>query len=119
MRRFVDLVYVRRQYEVFGAAETEERVARKRKEEAEGFEARLARLEELVAKLEAGNLPLEDAVAVFEEGMGLAKSLAAALADAERRIETLLLDQGGQPTLKPFVEEEDDADDATDEEPHS
>jgi hypothetical protein len=51
--------------------------------------------------------------------MGLAKSLAAALADAERRIETLLLDQGGQPTLKPFVEEEDDADDATDEEPHS
>jgi exodeoxyribonuclease VII small subunit len=74
----------------------------KGKKKPESFEERLARLEELVVRLEAGNLPLESAVASFEEGMALAKGLAASLDNAEKRIETLLVADDGRVTKEPF-----------------
>ena len=54
-----------------------------------GFEERLERLEELAEKLREGNIPLDDAVALFEEGMKLSKSLEKDLSRVERRVEIL------------------------------
>jgi exodeoxyribonuclease VII small subunit len=54
-----------------------------------GFEAALARLEGVVARLEAGELPLDQALAAFEEGVALTRHCAEQLARAERRIEVL------------------------------
>ena len=56
---------------------------------ASGFEERLERLEELAEKLREGNIPLDDAVALFEEGMRLSKSLEKELSRVERRVEIL------------------------------
>ena len=56
------------------------------------FEEVLSRLGGVVAKLEAGELPLEDALVAFEEGVALARAGATRLDDAERRVELLLAD---------------------------
>lgn len=67
------------------------------------FEDCLARLEEIVSQLEAGQLSLEDSLKVFEEGTGLARHCAKYLADAERRIELLAKDDTGALSQKPFA----------------
>ena len=54
------------------------------------FDDLLARLRALVEKLEGGNLPLEDGLRCFEEGMTLCKRGAEILDRAERRVELLL-----------------------------
>ncbi len=56
---------------------------------AESFEKLYARLEEAVAKLEAGGLPLEQAIALYEEGMTLARQCQERLDEAELRITKL------------------------------
>jgi exodeoxyribonuclease VII small subunit len=56
----------------------------------ERFDELLARLRVLVEKLEGGNLPLEDGLRCFEEGMTLCKRGAEILDRAERRVEVLL-----------------------------
>lgn len=63
--------------------------------EPDSFEAALARLEALVARLERGELPLEDALATFEEGVGLTRRLGEQLVSAERRVEELIRDGAG------------------------
>ena len=72
------------------------------------FEACLGRLEQIVAALEAGNLPLEESLKVFEEGVTLARHCARYLADAERRIEMLAKDETGATTTRPFAWEGDE-----------
>jgi exodeoxyribonuclease VII small subunit len=69
------------------------------------FEAALARLEEIVHALEAGNLSLDDSLKVFEEGTGLLRLCTRRLEEAERRIEILLQDEGGT-RVEPFRWEE-------------
>ncbi len=59
------------------------------------FEDALQRLEQIVDRLEAGNLPLEESLKVFEEGVGLARRCATYLEDAEKRIELLTRDDNG------------------------
>lgn len=54
-----------------------------------GFEERLERLEELAERLRQGNIPLDEAVLLFEEGMKLSKSLEKDLSRVERRVEIL------------------------------
>jgi exodeoxyribonuclease VII small subunit len=54
------------------------------------FEGALARLEAIVDRLESGELPLEQALAAFEEGVGLSRRCTAELGAAERRIEILV-----------------------------
>lgn len=66
------------------------------------FEECLARLEQIVGSLEAGNLPLEESLRVFEEGIALARHCARYLEDAERRIELLAKDESGATTTRPF-----------------
>jgi exodeoxyribonuclease VII small subunit len=67
------------------------------------FEDSLARLEQIVAQLEAGNLPLEESLKVFEEGIALARHCAKYLEEAERRIEILTKEEGGALGAKPFA----------------
>jgi exodeoxyribonuclease VII small subunit len=67
------------------------------------FEDSLARLEQIVSQLEAGNLPLEDSLKVFEEGIALARHCAKYLEEAERRIEILTKEEGGALGAKPFA----------------
>jgi len=66
------------------------------------FEDALARLEQIVHTLEAGNLPLEESLTAFEEGIRLAKSCAKYLEEAERRIELLTKDESGLLKGQPF-----------------
>lgn len=55
------------------------------------FEEKLAKLTEIVDKLEAGNeLPLEDSLKLFEEGVGLVSACRAMLENAEQRVENVL-----------------------------
>ena len=55
----------------------------------ESFEALFVRLEQVAALLEAGDAPLERSLALYEEGMGLARRCRELLADAEQRVERL------------------------------
>ncbi|MCI0549304.1 MAG: exodeoxyribonuclease VII small subunit [Candidatus Rokubacteria bacterium] len=71
------------------------------------FEDALTRLEQIVDTLEAGNLPLEESLKVFEEGIGLARRCARYLEDAEKRIEILTKDEAGLLRTEPFVWDED------------
>lgn len=60
-----------------------------REKQAEPFEHLYARLEESVAKLEAGGLPLEQSIALYEEGMTLARQCQERLDEAELKITKL------------------------------
>ena len=71
------------------------------------FEDSLARLEQIVSQLETGNLPLEESLRVFEEGVTLARRCARYLEEAEKRIELLTKDEAGAPGTKPFAWEPD------------
>ena len=66
------------------------------------FEDALQRLERIVDQLEAGNLPLEESLKVFEEGVGLARHCARYLDEAEKRIEVLTRDESGTLKTEPF-----------------
>ncbi len=50
------------------------------------FEEKLLALEELVQKMEMGNLPLEETLKCYETGIQLSKELTNALSDAEKRM---------------------------------
>jgi exodeoxyribonuclease VII small subunit len=80
-------------------------VARKK----EKFEEALQKLEAIVAKMEEGELPLEEALKAFEEGVRLAKFCTSKLDEAERKVEKLIRDHGGKIQTAPFSEENDDS----------
>ncbi|PRQ08547.1 exodeoxyribonuclease VII small subunit [Enhygromyxa salina] len=69
-------------------------------------EALLGRLDEVVRELETGELPLEQALARFEEGVRLVRDGEQLLASVEQRIEILLADD----RVAPFANEQDYAD---------
>jgi exodeoxyribonuclease VII small subunit len=75
----------------------------------EKFEEALQKLEAIVAKMEEGDLPLEEALKAFEEGVRLAKFCTGKLDEAERKVEKLIRDQTGKIQTTPFNEEEDDS----------
>jgi len=64
-------------------------------EETQSFEAMMGALESLVARLESGDLPLEDALRAYEEGVSLVRRLNERLNDAERKIEVLSRERDG------------------------
>src|SRR5262245_48379393 len=66
----------------------------KSKEQEQSFESSLASLERIVAHLESGDLPLERALELFEEGVALARRCQSQLGDAERKVEMLLRERG-------------------------
>jgi len=70
------------------------------------FETALSRLTEIVEKLEGGELPLEDSLRLFEEGVRLSRNAQARLDDAEKRVEELLgIDENGNPIVRELPEE--------------
>ncbi len=72
------------------------------------FEEALARLEQIVDTLEAGNLPLEDSLKAFEEGVVMARRCAKYLEEAEKRIELLTRDESGVLKTEPMDWEAED-----------
>jgi exodeoxyribonuclease VII small subunit len=68
------------------------------------YEEVLARLEEVVKRLEAGNLPLEDSLRAFEEGIALVRAGETRLGEAEKRVEQLLATPQGEKAV-PFEPE--------------
>jgi exodeoxyribonuclease VII small subunit len=65
------------------------------------FEEALGRLEEIVRKMEAGDMTLEESLKAFEEGIKLARLCSKKLDDAERRVDILLKQEDGM-EVKPF-----------------
>jgi exodeoxyribonuclease VII small subunit len=68
----------------------------------ERFDELLTRLRTIVDRLESGNLPLEDGLKFFEEGMALCRRGAEILDMAEKRVEVLLATAGGLAKTAPF-----------------
>jgi len=66
------------------------------------FDQGMAELERIVARLEAGELPLEEALAAFEAGIALVRQLHQRLTDAEARIDVLTRDATGGLQLQPL-----------------
>ena len=66
------------------------------------FEQAMARLEEIVKQLEQGDAPLEDALALFEEGTRLMKKSTTQLDKAEQKGSKLLAGPDGKPVEEPF-----------------
>jgi exodeoxyribonuclease VII small subunit len=60
------------------------------------FEKSLAELEELVARLECGDLPLADSLALFEKGVSLTRQCHVRLTETRQRVE-ILLKEGARP----------------------
>jgi exodeoxyribonuclease VII small subunit len=59
------------------------------------FDAALAELQEVVGRLEAGGLPLEESIALYERGVALHDHCARLLTDAELRVQRLVEQAGG------------------------
>lgn len=87
----------------------------KTKTKTPDFEQSLAELEALVAKLEQGDVPLEDALKTFERGVALTRQCQTALRTAQQKVEVLLARDGGE-TIESFAGDDDDdsEDDAED-----
>jgi exodeoxyribonuclease VII small subunit len=67
------------------------------------FEKKLSRLEELVTKMETGDLPLEDSLKYFEEGVKLSRECNSQLASAEQTVKKLLsVDASGNAVTEDF-----------------
>jgi exodeoxyribonuclease VII small subunit len=68
------------------------------------FEKSLKELEELVERLEKGDIPLEESLKSFERGIQLTRACQKALKEAEQKVEILLKEDGDE-DLKPFDNE--------------
>jgi exodeoxyribonuclease VII small subunit len=73
--------------------------------DAPDFETSLRKLEEIVKKLEGGDLSLDSALELFEEGVKLSRFCHSKLEQAERRVEILLKNSSGQLRAAPFETE--------------
>ena len=81
---------------------------KRREARADSFESQLSALEKIVRELERGDLPLEDSLKLFEEGVRLSRECQERLNQAERKIETLLRDADGRPLLGSLEDEEEE-----------
>lgn len=66
------------------------------------FEDAMQRLEEIVEKMESGDLPLEELIVRYEEGMKLVKVCQDRLTAAEQRIEIITRNNAGKPVVQKF-----------------
>lgn len=69
------------------------------------FETAMRELEELVDRLERGDLPLEQSLASFERGVQLTRTCQSALKEAEQKVE-ILLKKAGEHSVEAFVPDE-------------
>ena len=71
------------------------------------FEDALSRLETIVTELEKGELPLDDSLKIFEEGIKLSKNCLKMLDDAERKVAIMVQDNNGQKRLEAYSVDKD------------
>jgi exodeoxyribonuclease VII small subunit len=81
---------------------------------ANEFEKAFQQLEKIVQRLEGEELPLDESLQLFEEGIRLSRFCNQKLEEVEKKIELILADAKGQPRIEPFEpeelpEEDDDA----------
>jgi exodeoxyribonuclease VII small subunit len=69
------------------------------------FEQSMKKLEQIVQELESGDIPLEEAMQKFEEGIKLSRLCSKKLDETEKKITLLLQDQKGNVSEKPFESE--------------
>jgi len=74
------------------------------------FETSLAQLEKLVARMESGELGLEDSLRAFEEGVKLTRQCQETLSAAQQKVQ-LLMEKNGKVTLQDTAFNNEDADD--------
>jgi len=67
------------------------------KKNTETFESALERIEKIAAQMESGDLPLEQLVVAYEEGLRLVRFCSERLDAAEKRLQTITRDAAGQP----------------------
>ncbi|HLV01809.1 MAG TPA: exodeoxyribonuclease VII small subunit [Acidobacteriota bacterium] len=70
--------------------------------EYKDFEEALQKLEEIVEKLERGDLALENALQLFEEGVKISQFCNSKLEEAEKKVTILLKDRSGDLKEQPF-----------------
>ncbi len=71
------------------------------------FEKNLKRLEDIVSKMEKGDISLEDSLKFFEEGVKLSRECNSKLTEAELKVKKLMsFDKDGQPVTEPFASED-------------
>ncbi len=68
------------------------------------FEQSMTELEEIVTKLEAGDITLDDSLELFEKGIGLAKACRKKLDEAEKKVKILSTTDDGEITAEDFGE---------------
>lgn len=74
------------------------------------FEKKLKRLEDIVEKMEAGELSLDDSMKLFEEGVKLSRECQSQLSHAEQKVKVLLsVDPEGKAVVRDFDEGDNDA----------
>lgn len=69
------------------------------------FEKAFQQLEKIVQRLEGEELPLDDSLQLFEEGIRLSRFCHQKLEEVEKKIELILADAKGQPRVEAFEEE--------------
>ena len=82
---------------------------------ANEFEKAFQQLEEIVKRLESEELPLDDSLRLFEQGISLSRFCHQRLEEVEKKIELILADAKGQPSVEPFEPEEENGEAAADE----
>ena len=73
---------------------------------ANEFEKAFQNLEKIVQRLESEEMPLDESLQLFEEGIRLSRFCHPRLAEVEKKIELILADAKGQPVTEPFEEED-------------
>ena len=72
------------------------------------FEEAMQLLEDIVRKLESGNLSLDESLSAFEEAVGLVKLCNEKLEDAEQKVRILTASASGEITDMPFAVNDDE-----------
>jgi exodeoxyribonuclease VII small subunit len=77
---------------------------------ANDFEKAFQHLEQIVQRLESEELPLDESLRLFEEGIGLSRFCHQRLEEVEKKIELILADAKGQPRVEAFETGDEDDD---------
>jgi exodeoxyribonuclease VII small subunit len=70
------------------------------------FEKAFQNLEKIVQRLETEDMPLDESLQLFEEGIKLSRFCHQRLEEVEKKIELILADAKGQPVTEPFEDDE-------------
>ena len=81
------------------------------------FEKAFQQLEGIVKRLESEELPLDESLQLFEQGIALSRFCNQKLEEVEKKIEVILADAKGQPRIEPFEDAEVPEDEPAEEEP--